>query len=103
MIGPRFVFGRLLDAAAIESVGAARMEGAAEWELGQIGRLAGDGVQGLLAADLRNRAEQGFGVRVARRTEQLVDGALFDDAAGVHHGHAIAHAGDDAQVVGDEQ
>ena len=29
--------------------------------------------------------------------------SVLDDLAGVHHGETIAHAGDDAEVVGDQQ
>ena len=35
--------------------------------------------------------------------EDLVDAALFDDAAEAHHGDVVGDLGDDAHVVGDEQ
>ena len=38
-----------------------------------------------------------------RAREDRVDGPLFDDAPGVHHGDAVGHLGDHAEVVGDEQ
>ena len=40
---------------------------------------------------------------MARVVEDLLDGALLDDPAGVHHTDAIAHRADDPQVVGDQQ
>ena len=35
--------------------------------------------------------------------KQRLDRRLFDDASGVHHGDAVGHLGDDAEVVGDEE
>ena len=53
-------------------------------------------------ARLRDRREQPLGVRVARAREQLLDRRLLHDLARVHHDHARAEVGDDAEVVGDE-
>ena len=39
---------------------------------------------------------------MARLGEQLATGAGLDDAAGIHHRHAIAGLRDDAEIVGDE-
>ena len=55
-----------------------------------------------VAVDARDRAEQADRVRHARRVEDVVDRARLDDGAGVHHQHLVDHAGDDAEVVGDE-
>ena len=38
-----------------------------------------------------------------RRLEDLPHRAAFDDAACIHHRHAVAHASDDAEIMGDEQ
>jgi hypothetical protein len=35
--------------------------------------------------------------------QDLVDGAVLDDLAGVHDGHAVGEAGDEAEVVADQQ
>ena len=37
-----------------------------------------------------------------RRVEQVAHRAHLDDPAGVHHRQRVAHLGDDAEVVGDE-
>ena len=53
-------------------------------------------------ADHRDRADQATGVGVERPPEQGRHVRLLDDLAGIHDRHAVAHLGDDAQVVGDE-
>ena len=55
-----------------------------------------------VAVDPRDRTEQPPRVGVLRVVEELVERALLDDPAGVHHDHAIGDVGDDAEVVGDE-
>ena len=35
--------------------------------------------------------------------EELLGCRFLDEAAGVHHSHAVGHFGDDSEVVGDEQ
>ena len=40
---------------------------------------------------------------MARRVEDVVDRALLDDAARVHHDDPVGVAGHDAEVVGDEE
>ena len=52
-------------------------------------------------AERRHRGHQRPGVGMARPVEQLEHGRLLDLAAGVHHHHAVAALGDDAEVVGD--
>src|SRR5712692_5637800 len=69
---------RLLGHAAWHDLGAAWMERTSRGQVGQVGRLAGDRIQRLLAAELRHRAEQGSRVRVLRGVEQLPDGRLLD-------------------------
>ena len=34
--------------------------------------------------------------------EQFTDGRAFNDFAGIHHGDLVAHFGDDAEIVGDQ-
>src|SRR5438132_11707171 len=70
---------RFFGRAAGHRLGAARVEGAARREVGQVRRLAGDRVQGLLAPELRHRAEQGARVRMLGVVEQRAHGPLLDD------------------------
>ena len=42
-------------------------------------------------------------IRMQRPREQVVDRRLLDDAAGIHHHHPRRHAGDHAEIVGDQQ
>ena len=53
--------------------------------------------------DPRRRPQQTGRVRVGRRGVEVGGGGVLDDLAGVHHGDAVAHPGDDAEVVGDQQ
>ena len=46
--------------------------------------------------------EQGARVVVLRLGEDAIDGAGFDDLAPIHHVHPLDHAGDDAEIVGDQ-
>src|SRR5262245_52516900 len=91
--------GRLRGRAALHGLATARMEGAPGRKAREVRRLPGDRVERLLAAELRHRAQERPRVRVLRIVEQLLHRCLLDDLAGVHHGHAIAHLGDDAEVV----
>jgi len=50
-----------------------------------------------------NGGKQGAGIGMLRRLEDLLHRPALDDAAGIHHGHAVAHAADHAEIVGDEQ
>src|SRR5829696_2467751 len=74
------------------AAGAARVEGTAGRDLGQVRGLTGDGLQpAALDLHVRHRLHQALRVRVARVGEDVVDGAALDDAARVH----------DRDVVGD--
>src|SRR5690242_15845038 len=70
---------------------AARREAAALREVARIGRLTLDALQALDAFQARHAAEQRDGVGVGRIPKDGVGGTVLDDAAGVHHGHAVAH------------
>ena len=50
----------------------------------------------------RDRPHQALGVGVVRVLHHVAHGADLDDAAGVHHGHAVGGLGDHAHVVGDQ-
>ena len=73
------------------------------------GRLNGFGTVPLIA-DSRPPRFSTVGIDSSRpivyghpRLEQdLVDGALLHDLAGVHDDHVVDHLGDDAEVVGDQ-
>ncbi len=54
-----------------------------------------------VAVQPRDRPQQPAGVGVARLGEQWVPLGALDDAPAVEHVDAVAHAGDDAEVVGD--
>ena len=69
-------------------------------QVGQVWRLAGDGIQGLFTANLRHRAEQSPGVGVFGGVEHFPHRAVFDNLSGIHDGHFVAHSGDDTEVVG---
>jgi hypothetical protein len=71
---------------------------------GERWHLAGDGGQFQAAPrDFRQRLEQGLRVGMARLGEKFFAARYFDQFAGVHDADAVGHAGDDAEVVGDEQ
>src|SRR4051812_11226816 len=55
------------------------------------------------ALGARNAVQQGARVGVVGRVKQRGGGCGLDDAPRVHDEHAIAAAGNDAEVVGDEQ
>ena len=65
-------------------------------------RLAIDGEQPVGPLHLRHRGHQRLGVRMAWVVEQLAHVPTLNDAPGIHHGYRIAHPGNDAKIVGDE-
>src|SRR3989442_224874 len=89
----------LVGRAAWQDIGAARMEVTAGRQVGQVGWLARDRIQRLLAAELRHRAEQGSRVRVLGVVEQLPHRRPLDELTRIHHGDLVTHLRDDAQVV----
>src|SRR5712691_3460443 len=93
---------RFFGGAARQCRGAARVKGASRRQGGEIWRLARDGEQLLLAAELRHRAKQRLGVWMLRGVEQLAHRAGLDDLAGIHDRELVAPAGDDAEIMGHE-
>ena len=83
---------------------AARAERAARLDVDQRRRRALDrGQPGLLAGvDARHRAEQADRVGHPGAVEDVLDGALLDRPARVHDQDPVDHAGDHAEVVGDQ-
>ena len=98
----RVLVERVVDA-LLDPGQAARGEAAARGQVDQVRHVAGDDRQ-LLAevADDRDRPDEAAGIRMERLAEERHDVGLLDDLAGVHHRDAIAHLGDDAEVVGDQ-
>ena len=89
--------------AAIRREFTTRREGAAGDVFGNIGRQAGDRVEfGTFGLEGGNRALEGARVGVARVFEEGASVGGLDDASGVHHLHAVAKTGDDAEIVRDE-
>src|SRR5215510_11209028 len=90
---------RLVGHATRHDLRAARVERAAGREPGQVRGLAADGIERLLAAELRHRADQGARVGMLGGVEELAYRRLLDDLARVHDGHPVAHLRDDPEVV----
>src|SRR5882724_12145384 len=79
---------------------------------GRVGRDRGHGArdltQPLLAApgalaQPRQGIDQALRIGMARRGEDRLGHLAFDDAAGIHHGDAAAHVGDQAEIMADHQ
>src|SRR5215831_19621033 len=95
------VFG-VLRRAARHRLGATRVKGTAGRWSNQIGRLARNGIQWLLAPELGHGAEQRLRVGVLGGIEKVSDCTHLHDPAGIHDRHAVAHPGDDAEVMRDK-
>ncbi len=52
--------------------------------------------------EARDRAEQAVRVGMARPRIDLIYSSRLDDLSAIHDKHAVAHAGNNAEVVGDE-
>jgi hypothetical protein len=78
-------------------------ESASLRQVDEVRHVAGDDRQLVLhGPDDRDGADQAARVRVGRSAEEGRHVALLDDLAGIHDGHPVAHLGDHAEVVGDE-
>ena len=83
-----------------QRIGAPWSKTTAAWELVRTRHHAGNGVQRLaLRAELRDRVEQRFGVRVPGTGEEIRGRPLLDDLSGIHHDHVVSHVGDHTEVV----
>src|SRR5579885_2443340 len=104
MIGAKLAQGGSFEAAAVDSVTAARMKVAAAGRVRRIGYLAGedDSLGALARVRLRSSRQQGFGVGMERRQEEVLRVGDLGQLPNVHHRHAVANVLDDAEVVGDE-
>ncbi len=95
---------RLLAFAPLGAVQAPRLETTPNELTAQVGRHPRDVVEALRGVlfQLRDRLEQGGRVRVAHAGEQLGGGSAFEDLACVHDHDPVTAAGDDTEIVGDE-
>ena len=96
----------MLGAAAVDGDRAAVGENAARDGRADRRQEAGDGVQAavvLAPTAPRDAAQKADRVRVAGLVEHLLGRPLLHQLAGVQHAHPVAHLGDHAQVVADEE
>ena len=96
--------GRLGGVADVGGQRATRRERAALGHVDQVHRGARNRHQAAVAfaVGTRHGTQQAHGVRHGRAVEDGVDVRLLDRAAGVHDDDVVGHAGDHAQIVGDE-
>src|SRR6516225_11350949 len=67
-------------------------------------RLAIDGGQTIASTRYPgNRGDQRLCVGMRGTLQDMLNRAAFDDAAGIHDGHAVAHPGHHPKIVGNEQ
>src|SRR5262245_34908166 len=94
---------RNLLAGQVDLVPAARLEGTGCRRLEHVPRLTLDRTEPRAAGGIepRHALEQAESVRVARMGEELGRRGRLHEHAGVHDVHALAHPGDDAEVVRD--
>ena len=90
--------------AVVGGVAAARLERAARWRRGRVGRPAADHRQRRVrrAFQPRDRLEQRLGVRHPDAGGQFDGRGLLDDPAGVHHDHLVGVCPGQAEIVADE-
>src|SRR5258706_15748342 len=101
---PDLVQLRFDTAAELPVIRAARFEAAGRRQVERVRPGALDG-RDLAAALLepRDRLDEAHRVRGTRLDEDVVDGPLLDDLAGVHDDDVVDHLGDNPEVVGDQQ
>ena len=56
-----------------------------------------------MVVEARRRADQALRIGMRRPLEDILGAAGLDDLPGIHHRDAVAEAGDDAEIVGDQQ
>ena len=90
--------------AGLDGNRAALRKGAALRQRVQLRRPTLKRYQALLAGgdDVRHGAQQADGVRHARPVEDVVNAAGLNELPGVHDGHLVGVAGNNTEVVGDE-
>src|SRR6202171_6035001 len=83
---------------------ATRVKGTSGWEVDQVGWKPVDRLEGFMSLSVQswNRPQQGPGVGMLGVREYVDGRSGLDHPPGVHHHHALAHAGHHAEVVRDE-
>ena len=103
MLGRQLNVGRKFAPANVLGAFTSRRKRTARWQVRQIRRQPGNLIElALLIRRIGHRSQKAARVRIARSLEQLGGRRLFEDLAGVHHDDVIGHAGDDTQVVCDQ-
>ena len=92
---------RGIGATGLARGGAARREVAAPGAVGRSRRTPRDRLRQQPIRDARDRCDQGAGIGVARRGEDVRGYARLDDAAGIHHGKPMTEMGDDSKIMAD--
>src|SRR5687767_2292770 len=81
----------------------ARRERTPGRQMRQVRRLTRDLIElSLFRSRIRNGTQQTARVGIAGAIKQLAGWRLLENFSGVHHYNVIGHAGDDAQVVSDQ-
>jgi len=93
---------RLLLEVDLHGVLVAGREGVALGRIDHVGRHAGNAHQLLGGLQVRHGSQQGTGIGMGGREEDLLRSALLHDLAGIHDVDAVGHVGHHAHVVGDE-
>ena len=86
---------------SVHRIGAPRSESAAGWQRGEVRWGADDCTKSSLSRPhLRYGREERLCIRMSRIAEHGLDGAEFDEPAGVHDTNTLAGLCHDAKVVG---
>ena len=98
------VFQHRIFLAPVETARTPGREPAAGWQLDQVRRQAVDGLHAFFyrGTQLGHGLQQPVGIGVLRIVEQRIHRTRFDDPAGVHDDHPVAHLAHDAEIVGDD-
>ena len=103
MIGVELYEGWKLLVADLFNPVATRRKRTAGFEVSDVGRQSGDLVElALFCCWIGYGAKQTFRVWITWSRKQFGRSSLFEDLSCVHHDHVIGHAGDDAEIVSDQ-
>jgi hypothetical protein len=94
------VLGRRRAGARFETIGAARMKGAAGWKGSEDRDCTLDGPKPVTAFGARQRSEQAARIGMLRRAKNRPHRPVFDDSSRVHDRHAIGSFRHYTQIVG---
>src|SRR5579862_4137189 len=85
--------------ARFEAIGTARVERAAARQRAEQRHRAFDRPQAIAACAARQRRQQSLRIWMLGSAEDVANGAVLDDAAGIHDRHAIGGFRNDTEVV----